>query len=74
MTKALLESGAETEKSTREGATPLHMASLQGNVEVVQSLLQAMGLLDFFGDHGIPGPNEMISSYDFIIRFHHVIY
>ena len=40
MVKALLGGNAETEKSTQEGATPLHMASLQGHVDVVQSLLQ----------------------------------
>ena len=38
--KALLDVGAEKDTSTREGTTPLHVASLQGHVEVVRSLLQ----------------------------------
>lgn len=38
--ETLLKFGVEKDTSTREGATPLHVASLQGHAEVVRSLLQ----------------------------------
>ena len=43
MVQLLLESRAQHDKATAEGATALHVAALQGHAEVVRSLLEETG-------------------------------
>ncbi|MFF4821643.1 ankyrin repeat domain-containing protein [Streptomyces sp. NPDC001312] len=53
--EALLRAGADPERADREGTTPLYVASVQGQVEMVRLLLAAGACPDAESGHGSEG-------------------